>query len=158
MFSMTSSSSHCVKGMTHAGFPENTFEVKASTWYKSNSMKARYKSTPSYPCNDETSQLRFVRRSINGGPDMGGVTHVGPARRHGIGAVCCGLMLMWWMLEAVPLGVTSLLPLVLFPTLGVTGVAEAAAPYVDRNTCSCSWVDFSLPLPLNGGIFTSALR
>ena len=38
-------------------------------------------------------------------------------------------MLVWWILEAVPLGVASLLPLVLFPTLGVTGVAEAAAPY-----------------------------
>jgi sodium-dependent dicarboxylate transporter 2/3/5 len=38
-------------------------------------------------------------------------------------------MLVWWILEAVPLGVTSLLPLVLFPTLGVTSVAEAAAPY-----------------------------
>ena len=38
-------------------------------------------------------------------------------------------MLVWWIVEAVPLGVTSLLPLVLFPTLGLTGVAEAAAPY-----------------------------
>ena len=38
-------------------------------------------------------------------------------------------MLCWWILEAVPLGVTSLLPLVLFPVLGVTDVATAAAPY-----------------------------
>ena len=38
-------------------------------------------------------------------------------------------MLVWWIAEAVPLGVTSLLPLVLFPTLGVTDVAETAAPY-----------------------------
>ena len=38
-------------------------------------------------------------------------------------------MLVWWIVEAVPLGVTSLLPIVLFPTLGVTDVASAAAPY-----------------------------
>jgi len=38
-------------------------------------------------------------------------------------------MLIWWVAEAVPLGVTSLLPLVLFPALGVTDVASAAAPY-----------------------------
>ena len=38
-------------------------------------------------------------------------------------------MLTWWVSEAVPLGVTSLLPLVLFPLLGVTDVASAAGPY-----------------------------
>ena len=38
-------------------------------------------------------------------------------------------MLVWWVAEAVPLGVTSVLPLVLFPALGVTDVASAAAPY-----------------------------
>ena len=38
-------------------------------------------------------------------------------------------MLVWWIVEAVPLGVTSLLPIVLFPTLGVTDVASTAAPY-----------------------------
>ena len=38
-------------------------------------------------------------------------------------------MLVWWVSEAVPLGVTSVLPLVLFPALDVTDVASAAAPY-----------------------------
>ena len=38
-------------------------------------------------------------------------------------------MLVWWVAEAVPLGVTSLLPLVLFPVLGVSDVATTAAPY-----------------------------
>ena len=38
-------------------------------------------------------------------------------------------MLVWWVAEAVPLGVTSVLPLALFPVLGVTDVASAAAPY-----------------------------
>jgi sodium-dependent dicarboxylate transporter 2/3/5 len=37
----------------------------------------------------------------------------------------------WWMTEAVPLPVTSLLPIVLFPVLGVGSVVEVAAPYAD---------------------------
>ena len=41
------------------------------------------------------------------------------------------LMAAWWMTEAVPIAVTSLLPLVLFPALGVGDVVEAAAPYAD---------------------------
>lgn len=41
------------------------------------------------------------------------------------------LMAVWWMTEAVPIPVTSLLPLVLFPTLGVGEMDEAAAPYAD---------------------------
>ena len=38
-------------------------------------------------------------------------------------------ILAWWVLEAAPLGVTSVMPLVLFPLFGVTDVAEAAVPY-----------------------------
>ncbi|MBV0925372.1 DASS family sodium-coupled anion symporter [Halomicroarcula limicola] len=37
----------------------------------------------------------------------------------------------WWMTEAVPIPVTSLLPVLLFPTLGVASVTEAAAPYAN---------------------------
>ena len=37
----------------------------------------------------------------------------------------------WWVTEAVPIPVTSLLPLVLFPALGVESTADAAAPYAD---------------------------
>ena len=36
-------------------------------------------------------------------------------------------MLVWWVAEAVPLGVTSVLPLVLFPTLGVADVSATAS-------------------------------
>ena len=39
------------------------------------------------------------------------------------------LMALWWMTEALPIPVTALLPLVLFPLLGVAGVDAAAAPY-----------------------------
>ena len=39
------------------------------------------------------------------------------------------LMAVWWMTEAVPLAVTALLPLVLFPVLGIADFKEAAATY-----------------------------
>lgn len=38
-------------------------------------------------------------------------------------------MLVWWVSEAVPLGVTSVLPIVLFPLIGIADVAETTAPY-----------------------------
>ena len=39
------------------------------------------------------------------------------------------LMALWWMTEAIPIPATALLPLVLFPVLGVASPAAAAAPY-----------------------------
>lgn len=36
----------------------------------------------------------------------------------------------WWLTRAAPLPVTGLLPLVLFPVLGIASSSEAAAPYV----------------------------
>lgn len=39
------------------------------------------------------------------------------------------LMALWWITEALPLPVTSLLPLLLYPLLGVMPMADAAAPY-----------------------------
>lgn len=41
------------------------------------------------------------------------------------------LMAVLWMTEAVPLAATALLPLVLFPALGVAPVDAAAAPYAN---------------------------
>jgi solute carrier family 13 (sodium-dependent dicarboxylate transporter), member 2/3/5 len=40
-------------------------------------------------------------------------------------------MAIWWMTEAVPIPVTALAPLVLFPLLGVMSPAAAAAPYAN---------------------------
>ena len=38
-------------------------------------------------------------------------------------------MLIWWIAEAVPLGVTSVLPIVRFPVMGFESIAENHAPY-----------------------------
>lgn len=40
-------------------------------------------------------------------------------------------VVIWWVTEALPIPVTSLLPIVLFPITGVMGVANATAPYAD---------------------------
>ena len=40
-------------------------------------------------------------------------------------------MVLWWIAEPVPIPVTSLLPLVLMPTLGIATMREAAQPYGD---------------------------
>ena len=42
------------------------------------------------------------------------------------------LMAVWWMTEAIPIPVTALLPLVLFPILGVLEMPVAAAPYANE--------------------------
>jgi len=41
------------------------------------------------------------------------------------------LMAVWWMTEAIPIPATSLVPLVLFPALGILKPGEAAAPYAN---------------------------
>lgn len=47
-----------------------------------------------------------------------------------VGAVAL-LMAIWWITEAAPLSVTALLPLMLFPFLGVADIEAVAAPYAD---------------------------
>jgi solute carrier family 13 (sodium-dependent dicarboxylate transporter), member 2/3/5 len=46
-------------------------------------------------------------------------------------AGCALWMAIWWMTEAAPIPVTSLLPLVLFPLFGMGTISEVAAPYAD---------------------------
>jgi sodium-dependent dicarboxylate transporter 2/3/5 len=41
------------------------------------------------------------------------------------------LMAVWWMTEALPLPATALLPLVLFPALGVADIDDVASPYAN---------------------------
>ncbi|MFM7855905.1 MAG: SLC13 family permease [Flammeovirgaceae bacterium] len=40
-------------------------------------------------------------------------------------------IIVWWMTEAAPIAVTALLPLVLFPLMGIMKMSEAAAPYAN---------------------------
>ena len=42
------------------------------------------------------------------------------------------LMAAWWITEAIPIPVTALLPLVLFPALGIMGTSQAAPNYTDQ--------------------------
>jgi len=49
-----------------------------------------------------------------------------------IAAAVVAWMAVWWVTEAAPLAVTSLLPLVLFPLLGVRAVREVAPNYTDH--------------------------
>jgi solute carrier family 13 (sodium-dependent dicarboxylate transporter), member 2/3/5 len=42
------------------------------------------------------------------------------------------LMAAWWMTEAIPIEVTGMVPLVLFPVLGVLSMPDAAAPYANE--------------------------
>jgi len=46
-------------------------------------------------------------------------------------AAVAALMAVWWVSEALPLAATSLVPLVLFPMLGIAKMRDAAAPYAD---------------------------
>jgi len=41
------------------------------------------------------------------------------------------LMATWWVSEAIPIPATALLPLVLFPLLGILSLTDAAAPYAN---------------------------
>jgi sodium-dependent dicarboxylate transporter 2/3/5 len=41
-------------------------------------------------------------------------------------------MVSWWIFEPIPIYVTALLPIVLFPLFGVTNLGQTAATYADR--------------------------
>ena len=47
-------------------------------------------------------------------------------------AASTALMVIWWITEAIPIQATALLPIVLFPALGVLKATEATAPYADK--------------------------
>lgn len=42
---------------------------------------------------------------------------------------CTVLILTWWVTEALPIPVTSLVPLMLFPLLGISDIKQTAIPY-----------------------------
>ena len=48
-------------------------------------------------------------------------------------AAIVSLMAIWWATEAIPVPVTALLPLALFPLFQITSFTSAALPYANRN-------------------------
>jgi sodium-dependent dicarboxylate transporter 2/3/5 len=42
------------------------------------------------------------------------------------------LMIAWWIAEALPMPAVALVPLVLFPLMGIAKISEAAAPYANE--------------------------
>ncbi len=60
--------------------------------------------------------------------DMAGGTE--PARNAWIVLSMLVLMAVWWVSEAIPIPVTSLLPMVVLPVTGVLPIATASAPYM----------------------------
>jgi solute carrier family 13 (sodium-dependent dicarboxylate transporter), member 2/3/5 len=56
----------------------------------------------------------------------------GLGREGKIALASAALLALWWMTEALPIPVTSLLPLLLFPLFGVLDMQSAAAPYSDQ--------------------------
>jgi len=85
-----------------------------------------------------TDEQRFLREKLGTwvGPGLFVLSllvpepaNLSPAAWHTAGI---GLwMAVWWMSEAVPIPITSLLPLVLFPMMDITPIREAAAPYAN---------------------------
>lgn len=59
--------------------------------------------------------------------DMANGAHLPPAW---IVLALLAIMAIWWVTEAVPIPVTSLLPLVVLPLTGVSSIAIAAQPYM----------------------------
>ena len=48
-------------------------------------------------------------------------------------------MAVWWATEAIPVPVTALIPLALFPILGVASFREAAPLYANPNISFFWW-------------------
>ena len=42
------------------------------------------------------------------------------------------LMISWWITEAIPMPAVAIIPLVLFPLMGISKIAETAAPYANE--------------------------
>ncbi len=47
-------------------------------------------------------------------------------------AAVAALMAIWWITEAAPLAATALLPIALFPAIGIMKASEATAPYANH--------------------------
>ena len=50
-----------------------------------------------------------------------------------------GLMATWWVSEVVPIPVTSLLPMLLVPLLGIASIKQVTAPYAHPTILPVLW-------------------
>lgn len=73
--------------------------------------------------------LFFVTRWV-AGPDLGAGS-TGGAMGAGDALACTIWIAIWWMTEAIPVALTSLLPLVLFPLTGLASPSSVAKAYGD---------------------------
>ena len=82
----------------------------------------------------DTAKTRTQRAALVGAPLASAVLlALGPPGSLGVQAWCVVALLLvmvaWWVTEAIPIPVTSLLPLVVLPLLGVADMRAASAPY-----------------------------
>ncbi len=68
--------------------------------------------------------LLFIIMILSSPPD--GLSHEGWYT-----AAIAILMAVWWATEVIPIPVTALLPLVLFPVFNISGISAAATPYAN---------------------------
>lgn len=69
--------------------------------------------------------LLFILLQFIGGPEG--------MQENAYGVVCVTLwMALWWVTEAVPIAVTALLPIILFPLLGVMDISSTTAAFGDK--------------------------
>ena len=90
---------------------------------------------------EKVEKVRVSRRAWIGrflGPVLAVVAYFalpagqGGLSQAGVATVSVGiLMAVWWITEALPLPATALLPIALFPLLGVVGIEDATAPYAN---------------------------
>lgn len=84
----------------------------------------------------ETASVRLIGRSLAllGGPIVGlaAAIALGSVNLEWPARITAGLtvwMATWWIAEAVPLAITSLLPIIVLPLAGVMSTRQAAAPF-----------------------------
>jgi sodium-dependent dicarboxylate transporter 2/3/5 len=84
-----------------------------------------------------SGRARYQTVGLYLGPTIAGLMLLGdaPAGLSEIGwttAACGVLMAIWWATEAVPIAVTALLPIVLFPLLGIATIEDTVKPYSNK--------------------------
>ena len=72
-------------------------------------------------------------------------------------AATTALMAVWWMTEAIPLAATALLPIAIFPVMGVAEFSKVSSPYASA-TIFLFMGGFLMALGLQAGICTADLR